>query len=130
LDEPIAKFFLAGQFKGVPVALDNNYFVHNSFEGVTLKWQGGQFPYLLGNRFNNCSLELPERAEVPQDSEIRDKCNLVRKPIVSVEPTMVGSPIKWRTSACGVKKNTDGSMSITAAGDCPVSFIQGPSSQP
>jgi len=131
LDEPIAKFFLAGQFKGIAVALDNNYFVRNSFDGVTFKWQGGGFPYLLGNTFSNCVLELPEHGDVPKESEISGKCKLVRESKVVVESTTVGAPIKWEISGCATK-NPNGGVTISAGGACgsPLSSVQGLIPQP
>ena len=131
LDETIAKFFLAGQFKGIAVALDNNYFIRNNFEGVTLKWLGGTLSYMLGNTFSNCVLELPEHADVPRNSELTGHCNLVRKSEVAVEPAIVGAPIKWKTSGC-VVKNTDGCITVSTGGTCDgnVAFIQGPVIQP
>jgi hypothetical protein len=37
-DEVIKKYFLASQFIQIPVALDNNLFVGNTFDHVTLRW--------------------------------------------------------------------------------------------
>jgi hypothetical protein len=115
--EPITKFFLASRFKEIVVALDNNYFVDNSFEGVTFKWRGDNFPFMHANTFDQCAVELPEGKDLPPDSELRGKCRLIRKPEVVVEPTTVGAPVKMQTSGC-VTKNPDGTVSFTAGGNC------------
>ncbi len=116
LDEPIAKFFLAGQFRNIPVALDNNYFINDSFDGTTLKWRGGRF-YMHSINFKNCVVELPEGAQLPSNSELNGKCQLVRKSDISVPPNTVGLPIKVKTSDC-ITNNPDGTVSLTAGGSC------------
>jgi hypothetical protein len=129
LDEPIAKFFLAGEFKNIPVALDHNYFVNDSFDGVTFKWRGDRF-FLQGNHFKDCVLELPESAQLQPSSELTGKCRLVRKSEVSVEPATVGSPISWKSSGCSTK-NSDGGVTLTVGGSCGnAASIVGPQIQP
>lgn len=128
-DELVAKFFLAGQFKERPVALDNNYFVNDSFEGTTLKWRGGNF-FMHGNHFKDCVLEMPEGVQLQPGSELDGKCRLVRKPEVSVEPGTVGSPIKWETFGCK-KIEPNGGITFTAGGSCGnAAGMFGPTIQP
>ena len=43
LSKPYIKFMVASEFKDIAVALDNNLFVANDFDGVTIKWRGGHF---------------------------------------------------------------------------------------
>ena len=116
LDEPIPEFFLASQFKEIPVALDNNYFVRNRFDGATLKWRGGHL-YMAANSYGQCVLELPEGKNLPPGSELNGKCTLVRKSKVTVEFTVVGSPKGIQTSGCA-KQNPNGGVALTRGGNC------------
>jgi hypothetical protein len=100
-DEVFKKYFLASQFIQIPVALDNNLFIGNTFDHVTLRWLGGSF-FMLRNVYNDCVLELPEGVELPHDPELIARCRIERKPkidiytIVGARPQMsVGSCIKW-----------------------------------
>jgi hypothetical protein len=129
IDETLSEFFLASQFQEIPVALDNNYFVRNRFDGVTLKWRGGAF-FTSGNSFGQCVIELPEGKELPSGSELTGKCALVRKSEIIVEPTMIGSPKKMRTFGC-IKQNPNGGVTATAGGNCGnQAGVMGPSLQP
>jgi hypothetical protein len=132
-DDTITKFFLASEFKDIPVALDNNYFVGSCFDGATLKWRGGTFFLRASNIsqcFKQCALELPEGKELPSDSELNGKCRLIRKPEVTIEPTTVGAPVRIQTQGC-VTKNSGGGVTVTAGGKCGnLAGIAGPSLQP
>lgn len=88
-DERFKKFFLASQFLQIPIALDDNLFVGNTFDHTTLRWRGGPF-FMRRNTFRDCVLELPYGAELPQRSELGGKCTLERKDNVDIF-TIVGS---------------------------------------
>jgi hypothetical protein len=117
LDEPPTRFFLSSQFKNIDIAIDNNYFVKNSFEAVTFKWRGGRFPFMRGNSYTECTLELPERKSLPQDSELAGKCIVIKKPDVVVDPATVGASAKMHLPPC-VKQLPGGGISITTGGGC------------
>src|SRR5258708_27980987 len=57
MNAPYTKFLIASEFKDVSVAIDNNIFVADNFDGVTLKWRGKPF-VSYRNTFTNCVLEL------------------------------------------------------------------------
>jgi len=102
-DEVFKKYFLASEFIQIPVALDNNVFVGNTFDHVTLRWLGGSF-FMLRNAYNDCVLQLPEGVELPHDPELVARCSIERKPtidiytIVGARPQMmVGSCVKWNS---------------------------------
>jgi hypothetical protein len=116
IEETIPTFFLASQFKNISVALDNNFFVDNSFEKITFQWQGGTLPFMQGNTFFQCVVELPEGRELPPNSEL-SHCALVKKREVVVDASTVGAPSKMQTSGCQTK-NPDGTMTFTAGGGC------------
>jgi hypothetical protein len=82
------KFLLASQFKNVPVALDDNLFVADSFDGVTLKWNGSTF-FSYRNTFNDCVLETTMDAQVSRYPELAT-CRLVRKTVIELPPDTVG----------------------------------------
>jgi len=88
IDEPRPEFFLASEFKNVPIALDNNYFVGTCFDGATLKWRGGPFFLRTGGIdgcFKQCTIELPQGGHLPSDSELNGKCRIVERPEVGVD---------------------------------------------
>ena len=63
MNEPFTKLLIASEFKDISVALDNNLFIADSFDGATFKWRGGTF-FSYRNTFRNCILELPRDAQV------------------------------------------------------------------
>ena len=123
LDEPISNFFLASEFNGTTVAMDDNYFVLNSFQNVRLKWKGSRFPYLLGNTFRPpCVLELPQNSDPPDDpqtSGLLANCTIERKLEVVVDPSTVGFAGRWEPVGhpC-VTQNPGGGITMSAGGDC------------
>lgn len=86
------KFLLASEFKNIPVALDNNLFVADSFEGVTLKWNGGPF-FSYRNTFKDCVLELTVSAQEYRHPELA-ACRVVRKSVIDLPPSTVGLPLQ------------------------------------
>ena len=88
----LLKLLLASEFKKVPVALDGNLFVADSFDGVTLKWNGGSF-FSYRNTFKDCVLELTLDAQVFAHPELAT-CRLVRKPVIELPPGTVGMPLQ------------------------------------
>jgi hypothetical protein len=102
-DEGFKKLFLASEFLQIPVALDNNLFIADTFDHATLRWLGGSL-FMLRNSFKDCVLELPDGVELPVDSELVGKCSIQRKEnskidvytIVGARPQMfLGSCVKW-----------------------------------
>jgi hypothetical protein len=96
-DETFKKFFLASQFLQIPVAVDNNFFVGNTFDHATLRWRGGSF-FMYRNTFKDCVIEIPSGMELPSDSELEGKCRIERKTnidiytVVGARPDMYASP--------------------------------------
>ena len=86
------KFLMASEFKDIPVVLDNNLFVADTFEGVTLKWNGGPF-FLYRNIFNNCVLELTVNVKADNHPELA-VCRIVRKSAVAIPSGTVGLPVQ------------------------------------
>jgi hypothetical protein len=86
--ERFKKFFLASQFLQIPIALDGNLFVGNTFDHATLRWRGGSF-FMRRNTFKDCVLELPNGTELPHGSELEGKCTLERKDDIDIY-TIVG----------------------------------------
>jgi hypothetical protein len=87
--ETFRKYFMAMQFKDIPVALDNNLFVGDSFDGATLLWGGATF-FMRRNSFVNCTVVVPQGRKLPLDSELVGKCKVSEKPRVDVERDTVG----------------------------------------
>jgi hypothetical protein len=116
IEETITKFFLASQFRDIPVALDENFFVDNNFKNVTFQWRGGTFPFMRGNTFDQCVVELPEGRKLPPDSEL-SRCDLKKEREIVVDDGTVGAPAKMQKSGCQTK-NPDGSVSFRAGGEC------------
>ena len=94
LDEVIAQFFLACRFKDVSVAVDNNYFVRNEFDGVTFKYTGKKPPFFSRNTYTNCSVELPEGVDL--NSEITSHCRPIRMNNVSLDRNSLGAPVQYQ----------------------------------
>ncbi|HUL35562.1 MAG TPA: hypothetical protein VL128_16885 [Candidatus Eisenbacteria bacterium] len=88
MNEPFTKFFMASEFKDISVALDNNIFVADTFDGATLKWHGGPF-FSYRNTFRNCVLELTRNAQVSLYPELAG-CHLELKDVVELTPDTVG----------------------------------------
>jgi hypothetical protein len=88
-DEMFKKFYLASQFLHIPIALDNNLFVGNTFDHATLKWRGGSF-FMRRNTFKDCILEMANGAELPHGSELEGKCTVERKDSIDIR-AIVGS---------------------------------------
>jgi hypothetical protein len=127
LQEAIPEFFLAGRFQGIPIALDNNYFVADSFEHVTLLWRGGPF-YVERGEFSDCKIEVPNGQDLPP--ELRGKCQTIGSSGVKVDPNTVGAPKKLLTKGC-VSQLPGGGVVATAGGECgPVAGVGGPLLQP
>jgi hypothetical protein len=103
-NESFKKFFLASQFNEIPVALDNNLFVGNTFEHVTLRWLGNPF-FMRRNIFSDCVLELPNAVELPRDSELNGKCRVERNSRIDIY-TIVGAPLHTMPSPC-IRWNPD-----------------------
>lgn len=97
-DETFKKYFLASQFLQIPVALDNNIFVGNTFDHATVRWAGGPL-FMLRNTFKDCVLELPDGTELPQGSELGRQCTLERKPKIDIY-TVVGAPSQMMIGSC------------------------------
>jgi hypothetical protein len=85
---PYNKFFLAGRFSDVPIALENNIFIGNDFNQVTFEWIGGR-PFMLHNHVSHCTLELPGTMPVPRIPDLQE-CQIVRKKVVQYPPGTVG----------------------------------------
>ena len=83
---------MASEFKNVSIALDNNLLVADSFDGVTLKWNGGAF-FSYRNTFSNCVLELTMNAQESLHPELR-ACRLQRKSFVDLAPDTIGLPMQ------------------------------------
>lgn len=103
------KFLMASEFKDIPVALDNNLFVADSFEGVTLKWNGGPF-FLYRNTFKDCVLELTFIAQVPPKLAT---CRIVRKSAVDLPPGTVGLPLPVKVITGGTPGSSSFGLSST-----------------
>jgi hypothetical protein len=101
LKEPFAHVFLACEFKNVSVSLDDNYFLRSSFAYVTVKWNGGPF-LARGNKYNHCTIELPDRVRLPKGSGL-EGCELVRKKKVNFADDTLGLPVKIRSTGCVLK---------------------------
>jgi hypothetical protein len=130
LKDALSEFFLATQFKGIPVIIDGNTFMRTRFDDVTLKWSGGNF-FMFDNRFTHCVLELPEGKNPPANSQLQTSgCTLVHKKEVTVDPAMVGSPKKMTSQGC-INQGPQGGVKITAGGDCGnVAAVVGPKLDP
>lgn len=85
-----AKLFIASEFRDIPVALDGNLFIGDSFEGVTLKWNGGSF-FSYRNTFKDCVLELTSNAREHLHPEL-STCRIVRNSVVDLPPGTIGLP--------------------------------------
>jgi hypothetical protein len=102
-NELFKKFFLASQFLQIPIALDDNFFVGNTFDHATLRWRGG-YVFMLRNTFKDCILQLPNGIELPRGSELEGKCSIERNDNVDIDgivgarlqmlatPSMLGIP--------------------------------------
>ncbi len=96
LEEVISQLFMACQFKDVSVLLDNNYFVHSVFDGVTFKYTGKQKRFVdWNNTYNNCTVELPDDVPLPNHEGIFGQCRQVRTKNVSLDEDTVGKPMQW-----------------------------------
>jgi len=89
---PYKKFFFASKFTNIPVALVDNIFVGNSFDGVTFIWGGGTAnPFMLHNKVTHCTLEIDKDAPIPPDIPVDlRECQLVRKAVPDYPPGTVG----------------------------------------
>jgi hypothetical protein len=85
-----AKLFMASEFRDIPVALDGNLFIGDSFEGVTLKWNGGSF-FSYRNTFKDCVLELTSKAPEHLHPEL-STCRIVRNAVVDLPRGTIGLP--------------------------------------
>lgn len=85
------KFLLGSQFKDVPVLLDDNLFIADDFDGVTLKWYGSPF-FSFRNQFHNCVLELSLNAKISLHPELAP-CRLVRKGAIELPADTIGLPL-------------------------------------
>jgi hypothetical protein len=94
LEEPVTQFFLACIFQDVPIALDYNFFVNSEFNRTTFKYLGKKPPFARGNRYSDCTVELPETVEFDRDSEIFSHCRLVRKKTVDLNQDTLGVPFQ------------------------------------
>ncbi len=88
MNAPYTKFLIAGEFKDVSVAIDNNIFVADNFDGVTLKWRGRPF-VSYRNTFTNCVLELTPHADVSLHPEL-SICRLQRNDVIRFTPETIG----------------------------------------
>jgi hypothetical protein len=82
LDQPLEdvfkKFFVASEFVRIPVALDGNLFVGDTFDQVTFRWTGGPV-VMQRNILKDCVLELPNGVIVPDNLELNGRCTIQRK---------------------------------------------------
>ena len=83
---------MGSEFKDIPVTLDNNLFVGDNFEGVTFKWNGGQF-FLHRSIIKDCVLEMTINAKVDGHPELR-ACRIIRKSAVDIPSGTVGLPFQ------------------------------------
>lgn len=83
------KFFLASQFVNIPIALEDNIFIGNKFDGVTFIWDVGK-PVMRQNQVSNCTLEILQKSPVPNIPELQ-VCRVVRKEVLDYLPDMVGA---------------------------------------
>ena len=74
LQGPYKSFYLASQFGNIPIALEDNIFIGNNFNGVTFKWSGGK-PFMLHNTVTHCTLEVSQ-AIPPQTSPTCENAKL------------------------------------------------------
>jgi hypothetical protein len=86
---PYRNFYLASRFRGLPIALEDNIFVGNNFDGVTFLYHGGN-PYLLHNAVTNCTLEVPQAMPVPNIPDLQ-VCQIVKKAVVGYSLDTVGT---------------------------------------
>jgi hypothetical protein len=86
---PYRNFYLASRFRGLPIALEDNIFVGNNFDGVTFLYHGGN-PYLLHNAITNCTLEVPQAMPVPNIPDLQ-VCQIVKKAVVGYSLDTVGA---------------------------------------
>jgi hypothetical protein len=86
---PYENFYLASQFRDIPIALEDNIFIGNNFDGVTFKTHGGH-PFMLHNTITHCTLEVPQAMPLPNIPDLRE-CQVVRKAVVGYPFDTVGA---------------------------------------
>jgi hypothetical protein len=77
-EDYLKKLFVASEFVRIPVALDDNIFVGNTFDHVTFRWRGGAV-FMRRNTFRDCVIEFPEGLNLPDNLEVNGKCSIERK---------------------------------------------------
>jgi hypothetical protein len=87
------EFFLASQFRDMPIALEDNIFIGNNFDYVTFMWTGGN-PLLLNNTLKNCTLEVPQSRPTPDIRGLQG-CVIVKKALVTYPLDTVGARRVW-----------------------------------
>jgi hypothetical protein len=87
------EFFLASQFRDMPIALENNIFIGNDFDHVTFMWNRGN-PLLLNNTLKNCTLEVPQSIQTPNIPGLQG-CAIVKKAVVTYPLDTVGARRVW-----------------------------------
>jgi hypothetical protein len=90
---PYQNFYLASRFRGLQIALENNIFIGNNFDGVTFLYHGGN-PYLLHNAVTNCTLEVPQAMPVPNIPDLQ-VCRIVKKAVVGYSLDTFGARRVW-----------------------------------
>jgi 20S proteasome alpha/beta subunit len=91
---PYKTFYLASHFRNMPIALEDNIFIGNIFEGVTFKMHGGGVPFMMLNTVTNCTLEVPQAIPMPTIPDLR-ACQIVRKEVVGYPLDTVGARRVW-----------------------------------
>ena len=103
LEENLKKFFVASVFVRIPVALDGNIFVADTFDHVTLRWGGGPV-IMLRNTFKDCVLEMPAGLNLPDNLEVNGKCGIERRNNIDIY-TVVGGRQQAFTSCAKWDQN-------------------------
>jgi 20S proteasome alpha/beta subunit len=83
------KFFLASQFVNIPIALEDNIFIGNKFDGVTFIWSGGK-PFMRQNQISNCTIEVRPATPLPNTLGLQ-ACRVLTKPVLDYSLDMVGA---------------------------------------
>jgi hypothetical protein len=102
LDEVIAQFLLGCRLTGVPVVLDDNYFVLDAFNGVTFKYSGKPF-VARKNTYSDCAIEVPQNLRLDDSEEIFRACRVVRQRQVTWDSDAVGQPLKYEKAGGSIR---------------------------
>jgi len=117
-DEPIHQVFIGDYFRNITVVLDGNYFMHNQFDNVTFRYEGGEcfMPSWPENRISNCGLEIFVSLKLPDSCSGLSSCRRVGYGSTTSKAT-VGAPIRVETSKCR-EPHPDGTVTFWVGGEC------------